>query len=433
MEAASGKELKWFFDQWVYKAGHPELKVRWRYEDADKTVRVVIQQTQKLDDQTPLFRLPTTVEITEAAGKTRLIPVVIDGASHEFVIPAAAKPKMVQLDPEGWLIKELDFEKTVEENRFQLEQAACVLGRLEAARALAKVAKDQTEAARALACSWKQERAVDAKREMVELLCTGEETLHAALLEAAAAPEARVRVAALGGLAKLKRDDAAEAVLRTAWTNRKEAYGVRKAALRGLVAWKVKDADDLLAAALKMPDGQHTLAATALAILMETPGTKARELAALYSRHGQPAALRSEAIGSFVRLAKDDPPLQDILLTLVDDPDRMLRFRIWESVRALKLTRAYPALKARLERESIGFSGFARRQLQETLEALKDGDPADAGRTDPARGIAELENQAAELELKTKELRSRIAALKRKAEPEGPPSKATASGTGSAH
>ena len=31
METASGKDLKWFFDQWVYKAGHPELKVRWHY------------------------------------------------------------------------------------------------------------------------------------------------------------------------------------------------------------------------------------------------------------------------------------------------------------------------------------------------------------------------------------------------------------------
>ncbi len=74
MEAASGKDLKWFFDQWVYKAGHPELKVRWHYEDADKTVRVRIQQTQKVDDQTPLFRLPTTLEITEDAGKTTSHP-----------------------------------------------------------------------------------------------------------------------------------------------------------------------------------------------------------------------------------------------------------------------------------------------------------------------------------------------------------------------
>ena len=134
MEAASGKDLKWFFDQWVYKAGHPELKVRWRYEDDDKTVRVRIEQTQKVDEQTPLFRLPTTLEIAEAADQVRTIPIVIDGASQEFIIPAATRPKMVQIDPKGWLIKQLDFEKSDAEYLFQLENESCVLGRLDAAR-----------------------------------------------------------------------------------------------------------------------------------------------------------------------------------------------------------------------------------------------------------------------------------------------------------
>ena len=129
MEAASGKDLKWFFDQWVYKAGHPELKVRWRYEDDDKTVRVRVEQTQKVDEQTPLFRLPTTLEITEDAGQVRTIPIVIDGASQEFIIPAAVRPRMVQIDPKGWLIKQLDFEKSDAENLFQLEHAsACWAG-----------------------------------------------------------------------------------------------------------------------------------------------------------------------------------------------------------------------------------------------------------------------------------------------------------------
>ena len=41
---------------------------------------------------------------------------------------------MVLIDPEGWLIKELDFEKSAEENLFQLEHASCVLCRLNAAR-----------------------------------------------------------------------------------------------------------------------------------------------------------------------------------------------------------------------------------------------------------------------------------------------------------
>src|SRR5262249_16746079 len=162
---------------------------------------------------------------------------------------------------------------------------------LDAARALAKVARDQPEAARALARAWKREKAVEARRELVELVCNGMEAFRAALLDAARDPEARVPRAAIGGLANPARAATTETLLRAAWSNRKEAYGARKAALRGLVGWKVKDADDLLAAALKMSDGKHTIAATALKILLETPGAKARELAALYCRYGQPPAL----------------------------------------------------------------------------------------------------------------------------------------------
>ena len=57
-----------------------------------------------------------------------------------------------------------------------------------------------------------------------------------------------------------------------------------------------------------------------------------RELAALHSKYGQPESLRSAAIGAFPRLAKDDPALQDILVELVNDADRSVRFRAWMAV-----------------------------------------------------------------------------------------------------
>jgi aminopeptidase N len=415
MESASGKDLKWFFGQWAHKAGHPELKVRWRYEDADKTVRVKIEQTQSVDAQTPLFRLPTTLEITEDIGKTRVIPIVIDASSHEFAIPYAKKPRMVQIDPRGWLIKELDFEKAPEENLFQLEHAECVLGRLAAARALAKIAKDSPEARKALSSAWKREKAVAASREIVALLGNGDEAFRAALLEAAANPEAKLRVAAIEGLAKLKRDDATEVIFRAAWNNPKEAYGARKGALRGLVTWKVKDADQLLDEALKVPADHHSVAATALELVLRTPGHKARELAALYSQYGQPRALRSEAVGALGNLAKDDESLQDIVVALVGDPDRSVRYRSWGVVRELKLRKAIPALKERVRMESIGFSGFAQRMLEQTLEALKESETTTSG-PGPAAGretIAELDRQAIDLENKARELRRAIEALKK--------------------
>ena len=46
MEKASGRDLAWFFDQWVFRGGHPELSARWRFEDDDKTVRLKVEQTQ---------------------------------------------------------------------------------------------------------------------------------------------------------------------------------------------------------------------------------------------------------------------------------------------------------------------------------------------------------------------------------------------------
>src|SRR5262249_1711256 len=171
-----------------------------------------------------------------------------------------------------------------------------------------------------------------------------------------------------------------------------------------------------------MPADHHAIAAAALELMLETPGPKARELAVLYSRYGQPEALRIAAIGAFRRLAKDDPALQDLLVGLVDDPNQPVRLRTWDEGRELKLTKASPVLQARLDRETVGFSGFGRRRLREVIEALTEDPSGDLGAQDagPARNLADLEAQAADLEVKARDLRSRIAALKREPRPTEP-------------
>ncbi len=194
----------------------------------------------------------------------------------------------------------------------------------------------------------------------------------------------------------------------------------------------MEDAPKLLEDALKVPADRHAIAATALEILVAKADSRARELAALYSRYGQPTALRTTALGAFPRLAKDDPVLQDILVNLIDDPDASVRSQSLGAVRELKIARAVPALQARLAHESSGFSAFSRRRLQETIEALQ-GPSSTAvagGPADPARGVAELEAQAAELEVKARDLRSRIAALK-KPQTAGPAAKDKDPGSGS--
>ena len=78
---------------------------------------------------------------------------------------------MVEIDPRGWLLKEIDFTKTDQENLFQLEHAACVLGRLSAAEALVRRGQGKPEVAEALAAAWKREKAaIDQARDVCRLV-----------------------------------------------------------------------------------------------------------------------------------------------------------------------------------------------------------------------------------------------------------------------
>jgi aminopeptidase N len=412
MEKASGRDLAWYFDQWVFHGGHPELSARWRYEDDDKTLRLKIEQTQSVDETTPLFRLPTTVEIGDESS-VRGVPIVIDGKTQEFVIPAPSKPKMVRIDPKGWLPKVLTFDKPTEEWIYQLEHARDVLGRVEAAKELAEKHKDDKISCEALAKAWNREKEPLARSEMVRLVATAGEPCRAAILRAAKDAEPRVRVAALGGLAALKLDSAAEAILRSTLANKAEAYGARRAALRALVSGKVNDADELIASALKDSSHRHFLARSALEAKLDQGGQKAREAAVLYSRPGQPSALRATAIRALSKQAKDDSQAEKLLIGLVDDPVQSVRMSAMLAIASGGFTSAVPTL----ERQLPKISGPMQQILQDQIENLKNGTKAAVAATNPSvKETADLERQAADLELQAKELRNRAEALKLKAE-----------------
>ncbi len=412
MEKASGRDLAWFFDQWVYHGGHPELSARWRYEDDDKTLRLKVEQTQPVDETTPLFRLPTTVEIGDESG-VRSVPIVIDGKSQEFVISAPRKPKMVRIDAKGWLPKVLTFDKPTEEWIYQLEHARDVLGRIEAANELAAKHKDDKVSCEALARAWSREQEPLARAEMVRLVATAGEPCRAAILNAAKDSEPRVRVAAINGLAALKLDAVSEATFRAISANKAEAYGARRAALRALVSGKVKDADELVASALKDPSNSHSLARSALEATLDQGGQKAREAAVLYSRPGQPSALRAAAVRALSKQAKDDPQAEKLLIALAEDPVQNVRISALFAITSGGFASAVPTL----ERQLPKINGPMRQILEAQIQNLKNGTKAAVIATDShANESAELERQAADLELQAKELRNRSEALKLKAE-----------------
>lgn len=108
-ESVTGQNLDWFFDQWIYRAGYPELRVRSSYNPARKELVLNISQTQKPDGNTPqVFRLPVEIEIiTPSVMVTEQIEINQRAASFTFKLES--RPLVIVFDSGARILKKLDF------------------------------------------------------------------------------------------------------------------------------------------------------------------------------------------------------------------------------------------------------------------------------------------------------------------------------------
>jgi aminopeptidase N len=102
MEFHYGQPLGWFFKQWVYEPGYPQLDAVWRWNEAAKALTIRVQQTQP---QT-VFRLPLEVEFNLDKTAQRE-PITLSERAQAFTFKLAAKPQSVALDPDEWVLKVL--------------------------------------------------------------------------------------------------------------------------------------------------------------------------------------------------------------------------------------------------------------------------------------------------------------------------------------
>ena len=108
MSGASGKDLKPFFDQWVYKPGHPVLNYSWDYDTAHKEVLLTVQQQQDTSDGTPLYTIVNAQAGMVIGGKMVRVPAPLSGQVEQiFHLPAATRPETVLFDPDHDFLREI--------------------------------------------------------------------------------------------------------------------------------------------------------------------------------------------------------------------------------------------------------------------------------------------------------------------------------------
>lgn len=102
-EDAAGRDLAWFFDQWLQRTGAPRLSlgdVRLREEDGVFRVTLTVRQ------EPPAYRLTVPVAIDTDAGPERR-RILLDAGEATATLELNARPTAVRVDPELDLFRRL--------------------------------------------------------------------------------------------------------------------------------------------------------------------------------------------------------------------------------------------------------------------------------------------------------------------------------------
>lgn len=317
IEEATGQPLDWFFDQWVYRAGFPVLRVTQKYDPSAKALTLTVRQEQKPEPdsgfpQAGLFRAAADVEIGTAGG-TRVERVTIEPREEQsYTFATDSAPLLVNFDRGGSIFKQLIFDKSLEDLLYQLAHDTDVTGRFWAFGQLSRLSKAATTAEadkRRIVAAYAETLAKDGfwgLRVDAATALAGESggAARATLLAVTKDQDARVRSTATAALRASKDPSLAE-IYRQLLNDRSYAT-VRTAAL-ALGETRSPIAFDSL---VKLLDGASWRDATRISALngLELLGDRrALEIGMRFASAQHPARVRGSALALTAAVGREDP------------------------------------------------------------------------------------------------------------------------------
>jgi aminopeptidase N len=202
VKEATGENMDWFFEQWIYKAGHPVFDVSYAWDAEAKKVRLRVAQTQDELKIPTIYRTPVVVGLV-FPDKAASEKVWLSHQEDVFEFDAPQKPLLVRFDEGNYLLKQLVFAKEADELVYQLRNDDAV-GRQGAAQELVRF-RSSPAVITALKTAAQGDTFWAVRRRALQTLAGVQAPDLVPVLQARAADKhSRVREAALRALAEYK-------------------------------------------------------------------------------------------------------------------------------------------------------------------------------------------------------------------------------------
>jgi aminopeptidase N len=406
-----------FFTQWAYGAGAPKFDLGYTYDDAKRQVILKVKQTQKVEGRVGIFRIPTDVEITTAAG-ARIYPITVSKPEEVFALPVDSTPTMVLFDKGGHILKSAEFHKEKEEWLYQLKNATEFADRADAIGALSKL-KDDAEVDASLGETVRNDQAWGVRATSADAL--GERKTPAAakqLLESlngATEPWVRNRiVAALGNF----KDNAEVSAKLDEVAASDKSYRTRAAALQALGKVKAPNALATLNAAAAGESPDNFLRNAALRAMGALGDDKAVPTLEQWVAVGKPIDTRQAAISSLARLQKKDKQITQQLAGYLTEPHFPVRMSAIFALGERGDTTAIPALESLLKSDDLSIE--MAPMIKGQIERIKQGPgkkPEGSQHVDESESNEAVGKRLERLEKMLQEMNNRLKAMEERLPP----------------
>ncbi|MDF5727373.1 MAG: M1 family metallopeptidase [Rhizonema sp. PD38] len=426
IEQATGRNLLFLFDQYVYRGGHPDFKVAYSWDGDSHLAKVTVTQngaTPGSNSSSDLFdlKIPIGFGYVEDKAVSDSQSIIFTVRVHEyeqsFYFPLSEKPNFISFDVGNNYLKTVSLEYPVPELKAQLEFDPDPISRTYAATALAK--KGGLEAVKALSAALKNDPFWGVRAEVAKQLVEIKlEQAFDGLVAGLQDENALVRRSVVEALANIKTNGSYKAVAELIQKG-DPSYYVEAAAARtiGAIAAiaenKVNEENvlKLLSSILSEKAGwNEVLRSGAIAGLAALKTSEAAlNLIAEYIKVGVPQPLRLAAIRALgkISIGQSAANLEKILERLAEislEPFYLTQIAVATALGQMETPKAINILQALANQTP---DGRVRRYVEEEIAKVQKNVSTEST-------LLQLRSELDQLKQQNQELRSRLENLEAK-------------------